>query len=136
MADVEANQEQEANQEPLSKSRLSLWCMMLQSKRFSCMAAVRRSDIEIAMLNAQVGNLLAAMQASTQAVESTETESKRDASTPTAATIEEGLENNSAAALQRAAVAEANVQTLTSQVKDLQVDLHAAVRQSDIRVEF
>ena len=100
------------------------------------MAAVRRSDIEIAMLNAQVGNLLAAMQASTQAVESAETESKRDASTPTAATIEEGLENNSAAALQRAAVAEANVQTLTSQVKDLQVELHAAVRQSDIRVEF
>ena len=92
------------------------------------MAAVRRSDIEIAMLNAQVGNLLAAMQASTQAVESTETESKRDASTATAATIEEGLEDNSAAALQRAAFAEANVQTLTSQVKDFQVELHAAVR--------
>jgi hypothetical protein len=128
VADVEANQEQEANQEPLSKTRLSLWRMMLQSKRFSCMAAVRRSDIEIATLNAQVGNLLAAMQASTQAVESTETESKRDASTATAATIEEGLEDNSAAALQRAAFAEANVQTLTSQVKDFQVELHAAVR--------
>jgi hypothetical protein len=94
-------------------------------------AAVRRSDIEIATLNAQVENLQAALQAATQALKSTLTESKNDASAPTAAAFEEGLEDKSAAALQRAAVAEANVQTLTSQVKDLQVALQAQTRQKD-----
>jgi hypothetical protein len=97
-------------------------------------ANAQKLTSQVATLNAQVENLQAALQAATQALKSTQTESKSDASTPTAAVIEEGLEDTSAAALQRAAVAEANVQTLTSQVKDLQVELDAAVGRSDIEI--
>ena len=56
-------------------------------------ANAQKLTSQVATLNAQVENLQAALQAATEALKSTQTESKSDASAPTAATIEEGLED-------------------------------------------